>query len=260
MDWKEGNIPPHPQPPPLCCPRCHPTPSLRHLLKKQFHPYSYPSFTYNSYTPSTAASHFAGRKWCEQNGLEADKGTGRPQRPKDSGKKKAKKAGNKKVQGTREVKPLPTCTIARRRASLASIKKESLAATYTVGVGKDEVTGHKGEGFDPSAIFPLAGNTIVFEFRSGSHSVIVTSFDKPCTPSNGFNSGVVTIVNVDASGLLTIQFGCPTEAAVNATKGRYSPLIPQERKPRLSSKQTCYLLRQRARIQTARLLLLFFHV
>ncbi len=93
----------------------------------QFHPYSYPSFTYNSYTPSTAASHFAGRKWCEQNGLEADKGTGRPQRPKDSGKKKAKKAGNKKVKGTREVKPLPTRTIARRRASLASMSVNIIA-------------------------------------------------------------------------------------------------------------------------------------
>ncbi|KAF9017668.1 hypothetical protein BDZ89DRAFT_1074603 [Hymenopellis radicata] len=82
------------------------------------------------------------------------------------------------------------------------------AATYTVGVGKDEVTGHKGIGFDPSAIFPLAGDTIVFEFRSGSHSVVATSFDKPCAPSNGFDSGVVTVadsVDVDASGLPTVS-------------------------------------------------------
>ncbi|KAF9017669.1 hypothetical protein BDZ89DRAFT_1140536 [Hymenopellis radicata] len=63
------------------------------------------------------------RKWCEQNGLEADEGMGRP---KESGKKKAKKAGNEKVKGTREVKPLPTRATARR-ASLASIPVNVIA-------------------------------------------------------------------------------------------------------------------------------------
>ncbi|KAF8918373.1 hypothetical protein CPB85DRAFT_80143 [Mucidula mucida] len=82
------------------------------------------------------------------------------------------------------------------------------AATYTVGVGKDEVTGHKGVGFDPSAIFPVAGDTIVFEFRSGSHSVVESSFDKPCTPSSGFDSGIMTVadsVEVDADGLPSVS-------------------------------------------------------
>jgi hypothetical protein len=66
-----------------------------------------------------------------------------------------------------------------------------LAYDFTVGVGKDETTGcgfiqvsssielnifcrhrKKGLGFDPSVINPVAGDVVVFEFRSGSHSVV----------------------------------------------------------------------------------------
>ncbi|KAK7031041.1 hypothetical protein VNI00_013831 [Paramarasmius palmivorus] len=82
------------------------------------------------------------------------------------------------------------------------------AAVYTVGVGKDENTGHKGVGFDPSVIVPSAGDQIVFEFRSGSHSVVESTFEEPCTPkAGGFNSGVQTVadnIEVDASGLPTV--------------------------------------------------------
>ncbi|THV02663.1 hypothetical protein K435DRAFT_339963 [Dendrothele bispora CBS 962.96] len=82
------------------------------------------------------------------------------------------------------------------------------AAVFTVGVGKDENTGHKGIGFDPSVIYPVAGDEIVFEFRSGQHSVVQSSYEKPCTPKDdGFDTGVQTVPDstpVDANGLPTV--------------------------------------------------------
>lgn len=71
-------------------------------------------------------------------------------------------------------------------------------------------------GFDPSVINPAVGDTIVFEFRSGSHSVVreyrhghmssrlkyrctaepESSFENPCTPSGGFDTGVQTVRNI----------------------------------------------------------------
>ncbi|KAJ7160717.1 hypothetical protein C8R46DRAFT_1223068 [Mycena filopes] len=83
-----------------------------------------------------------------------------------------------------------------------------LAADFTVGVGKDENTGKKGLGFDPSSINPAVGDFIVFEFRSGSHSAVQSTFNNPCTPSGGFDSGVQTVddsLAVDAPGLPTVR-------------------------------------------------------
>ncbi|KAJ7468654.1 hypothetical protein FB451DRAFT_1256889 [Mycena latifolia] len=83
-----------------------------------------------------------------------------------------------------------------------------LATDFTVGVGKDENTGKKGLGFDPSSINPAVGDTIVFEFRSGSHSAVQSTFDSPCTGNGGFNSGVMTVddsLGVDAPDLPTVR-------------------------------------------------------
>ncbi|KAJ7682882.1 hypothetical protein B0H17DRAFT_1075241 [Mycena rosella] len=83
-----------------------------------------------------------------------------------------------------------------------------LAGDFTVGVGKDENTGKKGLGFDPSSINPQVGDTIVFEFRSGSHSAVQSTFANPCTGSGGFNSGVITVddsLGVDAPDLPTVR-------------------------------------------------------
>lgn len=75
------------------------------------------------------------------------------------------------------------------------------------------VNSQKGVGFDPSVIYPVAGDSIVFEFRSGQHSAVGESttvkllhaicllgscvestFDQPCTPKQGgFDSGVQTV-------------------------------------------------------------------
>ncbi|KAF8064195.1 hypothetical protein FPV67DRAFT_1503895 [Lyophyllum atratum] len=77
-------------------------------------------------------------------------------------------------------------------------------AEYLVGVGKDETTGKKGLGFDPSVIHPQVGDTIVWEFRSGQHSVVQSTFANPCTGNGGINTGVQTVadsLSVDAPGL-----------------------------------------------------------
>ncbi|KAF7345088.1 putative SH3 domain protein [Mycena venus] len=83
------------------------------------------------------------------------------------------------------------------------------SSDFTVGVGKDENTGKKGLGFDPSSIVPAIGDFIVFEFRSGSHSAVQSTFENPCTPKDGgFNSGVQTVddsLAVDAPGLPTVR-------------------------------------------------------
>ncbi|KAJ7079772.1 hypothetical protein B0H15DRAFT_857995 [Mycena belliarum] len=83
-----------------------------------------------------------------------------------------------------------------------------LAADFTVGVGKDETTGKKGLGFDPSSINPAVGDFIVFEFRSGSHSAVQSTFDNPCTGNGGYNSGVQTVddsLSVDAPNLPSVR-------------------------------------------------------
>ncbi|EKM76211.1 hypothetical protein AGABI1DRAFT_87370 [Agaricus bisporus var. burnettii JB137-S8] len=84
-----------------------------------------------------------------------------------------------------------------------------LAAEYLVGVGKDETTGKKGIGFDPSVIHPLAGDVVTFEFRSGEHSAVQTTFETPCVPlDGGFNSGIFTVednISVDAPNLPTAR-------------------------------------------------------
>jgi len=88
--------------------------------------------------------------------------------------------------------------------SLFYVAPTVFAFEYLVGVGKDENTGKNGIGFDPSSIRPAPGDTITFEFHAGTHSVIQTSFQNPCTPlSGGFNSGDITVPDgtpVDQTG------------------------------------------------------------
>ncbi|PFH50366.1 hypothetical protein AMATHDRAFT_61179 [Amanita thiersii Skay4041] len=85
-----------------------------------------------------------------------------------------------------------------------------LATEFLVGVGKDETTGKKGKGFDPSVINPMYGDIIRFEFNSGSHSVLQSSYDHPCTPlAGGYNSGVLQVSDdlpVDAPSLPSRTF------------------------------------------------------
>ncbi|KAF5375336.1 hypothetical protein D9615_007989 [Tricholomella constricta] len=93
------------------------------------------------------------------------------------------------------------CTVLTLSLSLLPLV---FGAEYLVGVGKDETTGKKGIGFDPSVIHPAVGDTIVWEFRSGQHSVVQSTFQNPCTDSGGINTGVHTVsddLTVDAPGL-----------------------------------------------------------
>ncbi|KAK0491564.1 hypothetical protein IW261DRAFT_96427 [Armillaria novae-zelandiae] len=83
------------------------------------------------------------------------------------------------------------------------------ATNITVSVGKDETTGKKGFGFAPSYIYPNIGDLILFEFESGSHSVVESSFATPCTPNGGFDSQVQKVpdsTDLGAPGLPTIDY------------------------------------------------------
>ncbi|KAK0190387.1 hypothetical protein F5146DRAFT_551942 [Armillaria mellea] len=83
------------------------------------------------------------------------------------------------------------------------------AANITVSVGKDETTGKKGLGFSPSYIYPNIGDLILFEFESGYHSVVESSFATPCTPNGRFDSQVQIVpdsTDMGAPGLPIVDY------------------------------------------------------
>ncbi|KAM0789635.1 hypothetical protein ACM66B_000439 [Microbotryomycetes sp. NB124-2] len=69
------------------------------------------------------------------------------------------------------------------------------AFNYTIGVGRDPVVGpNLGVGFNPSRVVTGARNdNLIFVFLAGSHRVVQTSLENPCTPSSDFDSGLRTI-------------------------------------------------------------------
>jgi len=101
------------------------------------------------------------------------------------------------------------CTSILSLLPVVALAPSVFGAEYLVGVGKDETTGKKGIGFDPSVIHPQVGDVIAFEFRSGQHSVVQSTFDNPCTPlSGGIDTGVQTVddgLAVDAPGLPQVR-------------------------------------------------------
>ncbi|GAA6064719.1 hypothetical protein JCM10212_000833 [Sporobolomyces blumeae] len=61
-----------------------------------------------------------------------------------------------------------------------------------VGVGKDQTTGQPGVGFDPSRTVVTdltVDNEVQFRFLQGSHRVVQSDFNSPCSPNGGFDSG-----------------------------------------------------------------------
>ncbi|BGP41092.1 hypothetical protein JCM10449v2_005061 [Rhodotorula kratochvilovae] len=83
-------------------------------------------------------------------------------------------------------------------ATATSLALASLAtaATYSIGVGKSEVTGQPGIGFDPTrTVITNTGedNHIVFQFLSGIHRVVQVSPSSPCAPAGDFDTGVVRV-------------------------------------------------------------------
>ncbi|KZV85440.1 hypothetical protein EXIGLDRAFT_726143 [Exidia glandulosa HHB12029] len=65
------------------------------------------------------------------------------------------------------------------------------AVTHTVVVG-----GNGTLTFSPSQVFANEGDVIAYEFQSGTHSVVQSTFDNPCTAApaaNAVNSGLVTV-------------------------------------------------------------------
>ncbi|GAA6005842.1 hypothetical protein JCM10207_007246 [Rhodosporidiobolus poonsookiae] len=69
-------------------------------------------------------------------------------------------------------------------------------STLAVGVGKSEVTGQPGIGFDPSytVVVPHGdGNQVVFRQLEGAHRVVSVDFEAPCTPNGDFDSGLINV-------------------------------------------------------------------
>jgi len=101
------------------------------------------------------------------------------------------------------------CTSIVSVLSVVALAPSAFGAEYLVGVGKDETTGKKGVGFDPSVIHPQVGDVIAFEFRSGKHSVVQSTFGYPCQALlGGIDTGVQTVddnLPVDAPGLPQIR-------------------------------------------------------
>ncbi|GJN91415.1 hypothetical protein Rhopal_004436-T1 [Rhodotorula paludigena] len=108
------------------------------------------------------------------------------------------------------------------------------AFTYSVGVGKSEVTGNPGIGFDPSRIVIIGHedeqNEVVFEFLEGIHRVVQVSPDQPCASSGGFDSGVQRV----QAGVLQQQGPSATFNIDNNTGNYYFADIAEDNSP-------CYL-------------------
>ncbi|KAJ8293290.1 hypothetical protein OF846_003320 [Rhodotorula toruloides] len=93
---------------------------------------------------------------------------------------------------------LPTLAI-----SALALAHTAAAYQYTVGVGKNEVTGDPGIGFDPSRTViadSSASNTIQFSFLEGIHRVVQVSAQDPCAFAGGFDSGVLSVPNGTLQG------------------------------------------------------------
>lgn len=72
-------------------------------------------------------------------------------------------------------------------AAAASATSGSSSAVQTVTVGNG------GFKFSPESLTVAPGNSVVFQFYPGGHSVVQSSFDKPCAPLNAssFSSDTV---------------------------------------------------------------------
>ncbi|GAA5878164.1 hypothetical protein JCM8547_008360 [Rhodosporidiobolus lusitaniae] len=119
-------------------------------------------------------------------------------------------------------------------ATVLATAHAASAFTYSIGVGKDEVTGNPGIGFDPSYTVISAhgdGNVLAFEFLGGQHRVVQTSgVDAPCAASGGFDSGLVSV----PAGILQGSGPTQTFAITNDTEVLYFADIGEDNSP-------CYL-------------------
>ncbi|GAA5873120.1 hypothetical protein JCM16303_006947 [Sporobolomyces ruberrimus] len=77
--------------------------------------------------------------------------------------------------------------------ALAALASSAYGFVYTVGVGKDQTTGQPGVGFDPSRSVvsdSTIENEVQFRFLQGTHRVVQSDFDSPCSSNGGFDSQV----------------------------------------------------------------------
>lgn len=90
-----------------------------------------------------------------------------------------------------------------RTSNPISLPPSSPLDRTQVGVGKNEVTGDPGIGFDPSRTViadQSVSNTIQFSFLEGIHRVVQVSAQDPCAFAGGFDSGVLSVPNGTLQG------------------------------------------------------------
>jgi len=82
-----------------------------------------------------------------------------------------------------------------------SATSSASSSVQTVQVGED------GLKFDPQSLVVAPGNTVVFEFYPGNHSVVQSSFEAPCKPANSssFFSGFIDSSSGPASNVFTLS-------------------------------------------------------
>ncbi|KAI5481135.1 hypothetical protein MNV49_005570 [Pseudohyphozyma bogoriensis] len=92
-------------------------------------------------------------------------------------------------------------SLATLLVSTLFVANSVLGFNYTIGVGKDEVTGLPGVGFDPSrTVVAETGDLVIFSFLQGEHQVYQTIFSAPCSPGGEFTTPLLNVSNGTVSG------------------------------------------------------------
>lgn len=80
----------------------------------------------------------------------------------------------------------PTTTTSSSSTTSTPASSSSNATVHDVAVGQNGLT------FTPDTLTAAVGDTVTFHFYPINHSVVQSSFEKPCTPiNNGIFSGFV---------------------------------------------------------------------
>ncbi|KAK0101162.1 hypothetical protein ONS95_012858 [Cadophora gregata] len=91
--------------------------------------------------------------------------------------------------GVAEIESKITSGLSTPTASPGSSVTSAAAATYTVLAGKNSA-------FTPNSVTAKAGDTVIFQFTAGNHTVTESTFERPCVQlQDGIDSGYHPIVN-----------------------------------------------------------------
>ncbi|ORX34444.1 hypothetical protein BD324DRAFT_653221 [Kockovaella imperatae] len=87
---------------------------------------------------------------------------------------------------------------------VASASVVMAATQHVVLVGPDHTLN-----YEPSTVQASVGDTILFQFQAGNHSVTQSTFQNPCTYSGGFNSGFFPISGNPVDVAITVETSDP---------------------------------------------------